>query len=130
MTDIAPGDHHDRSTPIVIELARHALSWLQQKAPGWRAGYLRLRHEEGATDARASYATESQVELVSAVGDPFLRTAGAIGARLVAALGKERGVVLLVVKHDFSYEIRFDWDDPDRWMITKLGGATGLPAGL
>ena len=126
----SPDDKLDRSAPIVIELARHTLTWLQDKAPGWSAGFVRVRQEPGMTNARASYAVESRVELISAVGDPFVSGAGAIGERLVAAMGKEHGVVLLVVKSDFSYEIKFEWDDLDRWMITKLNGATGLPAGL
>ncbi|MEC4594383.1 MULTISPECIES: hypothetical protein [Nitrospirillum] len=51
------------------------------------------------------------------------------GAALLRALGKETGVFLLTVDTGAQYDIRFDWDDLDRWRITKLDGGTGLPAG-
>ena len=130
MTASRQDDQHDRSTPIVIELARHAMTWLQAKAPGWKAGYVRVHQEPGSTNARASYATQDDVHLISAVGDPFVRAAGEIGARLIAAMDKERGIALLIVTSDFNYEVKFEWNDLERWMITKMNGASGRPAGL
>ena len=91
---------------------------------------MRVDCEPGRHGARGSWATGSRVDLIQALRNDFLSRASGIGERLIAAMDKERGVALVIVQSDFSYEIKFEWDDMNRWMITKLNGATGVPAGL
>ncbi len=126
----AQGDKLDLSTPIVIELARETMAFLQDNAPGWTAGYMRVMRQPDQTSTNGSWAAGSRVEIISAMKHDVYRRIEALGERLMAAMGRQRGVFLLVVQSDFSYEIKFEWDDLDRWIITKLDGATGLPAGL
>lgn len=38
-------------------------------------------------------------------------------------------MLLLIVKDNFSYEIKYEFEDLEKWRITKLGGATGIPEG-
>jgi len=37
---------------------------------------------------------------------------------------------LLVTAPDFSYQIRFEFEDLNRWRISKLHGGTGVPEGI
>ncbi|GAB7126174.1 hypothetical protein JCM19000A_06810 [Silvimonas sp. JCM 19000] len=52
------------------------------------------------------------------------------GQDLLAAPGKAEGVFLLVIDSNFDYEIKFEYEDLDRWKISKLGGGTGVPVGI
>lgn len=51
-------------------------------------------------------------------------------AELLKLLGKKRGVLLLSVDSQLNYDVKFEFEDVNRWKITKLNGATGLPAGI
>jgi len=54
---------------------------------------------------------------------------GALSAGLLAEIGKPRAVLLLRAGSDFSHDVKFEYDDLDRWKITKLDGRTGIPEG-
>jgi hypothetical protein len=47
-----------------------------------------------------------------------------------SSLGKKFCTCLLVVDSKFNYEILFEDVDPERWIITKINGANGIPLGL
>ena len=50
--------------------------------------------------------------------------------RLQAQIKKERGVFLVAANSDFDYEIKFEYQDMNRWQINKLDGRTGIPEGI
>jgi hypothetical protein len=52
------------------------------------------------------------------------------GQELIAALGKTEGVFLLIADSNFDYEIKFEYQDMNRWKISKLGGGSGVPIGI
>lgn len=35
-----------------------------------------------------------------------------------------------MVDSSFEYEIKFEYEDMNRWRISKFDGGTGIPAGL
>ena len=126
----SPPDKLDTSAPIVIELARSAIAHLRETAPDWTTAYVRIAREPGSIQCKGSYVTPSQVLLFKAIGSDFLGRMRDTGERLFEALDKDRGVALLVVQSSLDYEIKFDWDDPARWAISRMDGATGVPTDL
>ena len=45
-------------------------------------------------------------------------------------LAKERGVFLITVNANLEYDIKFEWNDLEKWKISKLDGRTGIPEGI
>ncbi|TWB22778.1 hypothetical protein FBZ89_103408 [Nitrospirillum amazonense] len=121
---------NDAASALVIDLAREFIAFLNSHSPGWIKGYYRFRAEEGRHGANASYTTASDVLLIGAVrASALYATMNEMAAALLRALERETGVFLLTVDAGAQYDIQFDWDDLDRWRITKLDGGTGLPVG-
>lgn len=125
----------DRSTDaaqseIVVDMAKALISLIREVAPSWKAAYFRFYTDERERGANASYADSSGVFLIGAVrqGD-FYKRMEALSVQLFRVLARDRGVLLLSAKADFSYDVKFDFDDLDRWRITKLDGASGIPEG-
>ncbi|EGY00418.1 hypothetical protein AZA_70083 [Nitrospirillum viridazoti Y2] len=121
---------NDAASALVIDLAREFTAFLNSHSPGWVNGYYRFRAEKGRQGANASYTTASDVQLIGAVkAGAFYAAMNEMGAALLRTPGKGTGVFLLTVNAGAQYDIQFDWDDLDRWWITKLDGGKGLPAG-
>ncbi len=125
----APPD--EASTESVVKLAKVFLAHLRQKAPDFERAFYRAVVEPQQHGARASYVVGEHVTLLDAVEERALfEEMRETSWELVGNLGKDRGVLLLVVSKSFEYEIKFDWTDLERWHMTKLDGGTGIPAGL
>jgi hypothetical protein len=129
------GPPNPEASALVIELAKHVISQMQAHFPGWKKAYLRFNAPSDFQHGwNASYVTENGVELISALrhrtfNDEIMR----IGPRLREALankGKKFCVFLLWADSKFNYHIDFEWQDIDKWNITKLNGASGLPHGF
>jgi len=120
----------DASSPIVIELASMAVAHLGELAPDWTTAYVRIACDAGSRQSKGSYVTASGIFMFNAMADDFLRRMREVGGQLFEAMKKDRGVALLIVRPDLDYEIRFEWEDLERWPIAKLNGATGIPVGL
>lgn len=56
----------------------------------------------------------------------FFETANGRARSLLHTFGETQGVALLTVDAAFDYKIDFDWNDLDRWKITKVDGASGI----
>ncbi|AXV76818.1 MULTISPECIES: hypothetical protein [Ralstonia solanacearum species complex] len=119
------------ATAVVIELAKEFIELMRELDPKWSKAYYRFRSEGGRYGSNASYISESNVSLIGALKwAGFYERMNARGAKLVEILGKTQGVFLLTIDAEFSYDIKFDWEDLSRWEITKLDGGTGLPQGI
>ena len=113
---------------LVINLARQFLEHLHGAEPEFETAFYRFDAEPGCLGGKASVVSPKGVSLVSSVENAaLLETLGATGNALMNCLGKERGVFLLTVDSNNDYEIQFEWDDPNRWQISKLNGRTGIP---
>ena len=116
---------------IVIELAKTLISFAERTAGSWSKVYYRFACAPGQTKSSASYVGPDRVELISALGNKdFLDEMGALSGKLFSVLNESQGVLLLEAATDFSYNVHYDFEDLGRWQITKLNGATGIPAGL
>ena len=125
---------NERASECVIALAQLLIETMQRVDPGWRHAFLRIDAEEGAVGARSSYVSGSGVHLLGAVDHQDLYRRGIeIGEQLRAATRQEDHafkVCLLMADAAFNYAVKFDYEDAGRWMITRMGDATGVPAGI
>ena len=53
----------------------------------------------------------------------------AMGCALLSSMNKSRGLFLLEVGNQDDYNIKFEFEDLDRWKISKLNGGSGVPDG-
>ena len=126
---------NDEATQSVIALAKHVIGYMQANFVGWKEVYVRLdAPSDYQCGCRASYSIGDRVELISAIKHAeFSAEINRIGPKLRDQLpnsGKKFCVCLLRADAKFNYHIDFEWEDPSKWNITKLNGASGLPEGL
>ena len=121
----------DESAPIVVELAKEFMEFIRCLEPRASHAYFRFEYEELRDRCNGSYVTEGGATIINAVRHgAFFASMAEKARRLMHAHQKTRGVFLLIIDAQFDYEIRFDWDNLQRWIITKLNGRTGIPDGL
>lgn len=125
---------NDQASECVIKLAQLLIEEIRKADRKWRHAFLRIDAEEGAVGARCSYVNEDGVHLVGSMEYPDLyRRAIEIGEQLWAATRRHDHafkVCLLIADASLKYELKFEYDDAGKWMITKMDGATGIPAGI
>ena len=126
----------DEQTALVFEMAKEFTELVRRVEPKWSKAYLRFCLE-GPMDgwikhgSKASYISNSSVVLI----DPFehkifYKSMNDKVIRLLAMLGKDQAVVLVVIDSTFHCDIKFEYENLDRWNITKMHGGTGIPEGL
>jgi hypothetical protein len=121
----------EESSAIVIELATEFIELMQRLAPEWSIAFFRFSLDPTKFGSVASYVSHPAVTIV----DPFKHSGffggmNAKGVKLLRSLSKSQGVFLVVVDRDLTYDVKFDFDNLDRWRITKLNGGRGLPEGI
>lgn len=121
----------DAATLFAVGLAKALVKLVKEVEPDWRDAYMRLSLREGVVEAKASYVHASGAELFDVLQHKdFFHSATREGRELMTALGKERGVFLLIVDSTLNYEFKFEHINMDRWRISKMRGGTGVPEGL
>jgi hypothetical protein len=122
---------NDEGTQLVIDLVQNTVSFIREIRPDWQKAYVRFFIEIGHSQAKGSYAHQSDIDLIDAIEHKqFFRSFLEKGEDLLAALGKNEGLFLLIVDSNLNYEIFFEYQDMSRWQINKLDGATGIPIGI
>lgn len=121
----------DESAPIIIDLAKDFMGFIRGLEPRASRAYFRFEYEELRDRCNGSYVTEGGATIINAVQhSAFFDSMKEKARRLMHAHQKTHGVFLLVIDAEFNYEIKFDWDNLQRWIITKLNGRTGIPDDL
>ena len=116
---------------IVIDIAREFMELIPELAPTWSKAYFRFSMDVSGHGSNASYASGSSVVIIDPFKNAtFFAKANAKGVELLNKLQKKRGVVLVQIDSNFNYEVKFEFDDLERWRISKLNGGTGIPQGL
>lgn len=118
-------------TEEVIGLAKAFIQIIASIDPKHEKAFYRFQFEPMRYGSNSSYVVGANVFLV----DPFqhgrsLEHLNAISAALFQYLDNRPGVLLLTTDADFNYDIRFEYDDLERWKINKLNGSSGIPQGL
>lgn len=122
---------NEAATAIVVELAREFMRLMRELEPNWSRAYYRFRSEGARYGSNASYVSDADASLIGALKwAGFYERMNAHGVELLEVLGKPQGVFLLIIDSEFNYDIRFEWENLNRWEITKLNGGAGLPQGI
>jgi hypothetical protein len=99
----------------------------------WERADLGIRTSTGNTEVKASYVGPTGVSIVNVLEHKaFFHWAPGTAARLFDTLEAQRPVkvALVVLNSDLSYELMYEYDDPNRWAISKLNGGTSVHSGL
>jgi hypothetical protein len=124
---------NDRSTQLIVEIAKLFISHLQATAPDWRRAFLRFHADDAHYGSTASYETPSGVFLISVIKyKDMYAEVNSRGWELRSVLPGVSPfcVFVLAVTSDFDYKFDFERVDKDRWKITKMAGASGIPQGF
>ncbi|MHC6186882.1 hypothetical protein ACYU0V_12180 [Acinetobacter sp. X9] len=122
---------NDDASSLVVEIAKKFITLMMGVEPQWEKAYLRFSCNNSVTELKASFVSETGVEIIDVLKyKDFFHPMNMQGQELLAALGKIKGVFLLVIDANFDYEINFEYQDMNRWKISKLAGGTGVPEGI
>lgn len=122
---------NDVASSLVVEITKKFITLMMDVEPQWEKAYLRFSCNSSAAEIKASFVSETGVEIIDVLKyKDFFHPMNMKGQELLAALGKIKGVFLLVIDANFDYEINFEYQDMNRWKISKLAGRTGMPEGI
>lgn len=121
----------DETTPVVIDIAKSFIKLVQGIEPKWNKAYFRFRLQESVCEAKGSYVHGTEVVIINVLKHKdFFHPINDKAQELLTLLGKMQGVFLLVVNSNFEYDIKFEYENMNRWKISKLDGGTGIPEGI
>lgn len=121
----------DAQAVIVIELAKEFMELIRRVEPAWKKAYFRFSADGSRSGSNGSYESDGKMILIDPFKyDIFFKSMNEKSLRLLHILGKARAVVLLSIDSAFDYEIKFEYENFDRWKITKINGGTGVPEGI
>lgn len=122
---------NENAAPIVLDIAKGFIAALSLVDAQWETGYFRFSVDEFVTEVKGSYVSPVGIKLLDVLrSKDFFHPVAEQGQALIVALGRTRGVMLFIVRSDFEYEIKFDFENLGRWKISKTAGGTGIPQGL
>jgi hypothetical protein len=119
------------SSAVVVDLAKDMIESMRKLDPAWERSFFRFRIEEFRYGSNASYVREADVFLIDPFEDDgFFDRMNEKSRSLFKQLNKKEGVLLLIANSLFDYEVKFEFEDLDRWQISKLNNGTGMPEGI
>lgn len=119
-----------RDSELVVELAKTLMDVMEAQHPDWSRAFFRFHAEESHHGSTASYEHGENVTLFNPIQlSAFFSQMNRLGYELWCG-GLAFKVMLLTVRSNYDYDVQFEVKDAQRWRITKLDGATGIPVGI
>jgi hypothetical protein len=118
---------------LTLDLVRAFAKEIASIGCTWHRAFLRIAVGTGYTEAKASYVGPAGATIVDVLAHKaFFHCVNEMTGPLFATLESARPikVALVVLNADFSYELMYEYDDPNQWAISKLNGRTGVPSGV
>ena len=116
------------SSEIVVELVNNFTEFMFELDPKWKKAYYRFNIDENHYGSSSSYEDSENIEIIGTIkNSEFFRKMNKISEKLFLTLKEKKGVFLLTVDSSLSYKIDFDWDNQNRWEISKIDGKSGRP---
>jgi hypothetical protein len=97
----------------------------------WQHAFLRIANVPGATEVKAYFVGSRGIGIVDVVAHkPFIHWASGIAGQICDSLQSARPfkVALVELNADFSCEMKYEFQNPQRWAISRFKGGSGLPA--
>jgi hypothetical protein len=122
----------EASAAAVIELAKGVIVLAGNVDPDWERIYYRFELHDDSNRMNGSIVRNGEARLISSIdhGDAYDELESLAQAVCEATPDPDGAipyVLLVTANSDFSYNLEFEYDNPDRWRITKLDGGTGFP---
>jgi len=129
----SPMKNIDQSTELTIEWAKLLVGEMQSMGALWKKAFLRAEVGGDYQKSNGSFVLQDEIRLSDVRQHRAMFAATQrIAEQLREATandGRKFCVALLIVDSEFNYEIQYEYNDSTRWAITKLEGASGVPAG-
>jgi len=123
----------DRPTEIIFELARAVASEMRASYPTWKEAFLRMQAGDGFFETKCSIVLPDSVQILDVLAhQSFVSQAQQLGSELREKLPRPNGPLwlsILRVSSNLTCDMQYEYSDPNRWRISKIGGGTGLPVG-
>ncbi|MFZ6645060.1 hypothetical protein ACO0LO_05045 [Undibacterium sp. TJN25] len=121
----------DEETKLTMDLAKSFMREMFDAEPDWKKAYFRFVMQKFGPGCNASYVVGSKVEFLdmrrhSNFIDEMMENA----SRLAEVMGKEKMVMLLAINSDYNFRFFYEYENMEKWKITKLDGKTGIPEGF
>ncbi|PVZ66700.1 hypothetical protein [Pelagibaculum spongiae] len=124
---------NEECNSLVKEIAKLYMEYSDEKFSGWSKAFYRIRALPSQFGGNGSYINGDEVELIGVFDhEELLEPLHKLFKELWQALEsieKEFIVCLLVVDSEYNFNIYFDYEDPEKWSISKLDGGIGIPVG-
>jgi hypothetical protein len=121
----------EKASAVVIELAARLVELMGQLEPKWSKAFFRYCQDGSSSRANGSYVVDQNALLLNTIkNSSFFASMNADSQRLLQIMSKDRAVFLLTVDSGMSFDVKFEFENMERWIITKLNGGTGIPEGL
>ncbi|MBP1202856.1 hypothetical protein JOD97_000870 [Duganella sp. 1411] len=118
----------NRQTDLITELTKRFIDEIQKLEPAFVQAFFRFYSEERMYESCSSYTTVSDVHIISALmQDEFFDEMNNICVELLTGMDKNPALLLLTIDKDLDYEIKFEYEDMEKWRISLADGGTGTP---
>lgn len=123
-----------QESEIVIEMTKSCIDYINEVDPEWEILYMRYSSDDLKKSVQGSYVKREDVALFPVLGFSWFYDEMHVLCESLRNLQlsekKKFKACLLRVDSKFQYNIYFDYEDVNRWEITKLDGKNGIPEGL
>ncbi|WP_163932464.1 hypothetical protein [Paraferrimonas sp. SM1919] len=117
----------------LVFIAKEFINYTLESTEKWSEAYLRFESEPGARKVEMIYGydgngtfyefNEANDEFTFAIMEPFKH----LKELLFKKFEKEFCVCLLKIDSDYNYDFFYEYDDRNKWEISKMNGASGIP---
>jgi hypothetical protein len=124
---------NERASELVVAIAKRFIEFaLASTTDKWDEAFLRFEGPVAefkvasiyrAGERSAFFRSDSKLEVHTELADLF----GELCAELAKTTGKEFIVALLRVDSEYNYRLFYEYEDSNKWYITKMGGQSGIP---
>ncbi len=123
-----------KSAELTIELAKTFAAEMRGIGAPWIKAYMRFEAGDEWCGCKGSYTTEDGTTLLDVFKHKeLMRRFQELGPQLREALshnGKKFCVTLLTIDSEMNYEFLYEYNDTNKWEISKMDGGSGVPEGV
>ena len=119
---------------FIIDIAKQFLEFTFEFAVNWDEAFLRFSGNEDHNRLKCIYRSGNEAtffgfdktslsEFLDSVGELFIE----LQKEITAQQGKEFCVCLLSVNSECDYHFYYEYEDTEKWKISKMDGQSGIP---